>query len=93
MNLVDTRETSIEDHIQLCRSRTNKQHVKYPQPGKNFEEFKNYRLNNKLLIFACADGECSLPTIKKPDNNFLENEYCQEGEYFNDAMKKIEVAI
>ena len=89
MNLIDTRRVDIGEHVKFCRDRSGKQRVVYPEAGKNDTEcFKDYRLNNKLLIFATADGECSLLPIKKPDNDFLENEYGNQDEYFNNAVNR-----
>ena len=87
MNFVDTRVVSIDNHVKVCRNHVNgKQHVRYLEPGKNIEEFKDYRLNNKTLIFACADSESSLPRVEKPDTGFVHDSYGDYDDYFNDAI-------
>ena len=75
LNMVDVRCTEMALHVKLCRSRNEKQHIRYPLPGKNIEKFRNYRLMNKLRFYVAADSECSLLPIREPDLSFLNDDY------------------
>ena len=77
MNIIDLSHVPMSEHVARCGS--DKQYVKYPEPGKNIDKFANYRLNNKVLIWAAADGECTLLPIFRPDNyGFLRDRYTDD---------------
>ena len=75
LNLVDVRYIEMKDHVDLCRARNHKQHIRYPTEGKNIESFTNFRLMNKLQFYVSADAECTLLPIVEPDRKFLGDEY------------------
>lgn len=63
--------------------------MKYLSPGENVERFKDYRLTNKTLIFACADGECSLQSVRKPDDGFLGDRYAGKDGEFAETINRL----
>ena len=82
LTLIDVRYIEMKDHVDLCRSRNEKQHIRFPIEGQNFEKFKNFKLMNKLQFYVSADTECSVVPIKEPDSSFLTDKYPVNGRKF-----------
>ena len=78
----------MKKHVILCKSRNEKQHIRYPIEGKNIDKFTNFRLMNKLQFYVSADAECSLLPIKEPDQRFLDDEYDLEDKNISYNIKQ-----
>ena len=88
MNLINISHRSMNEHMSWCRTRSKKQHVKYPKQGANIEKFQNFKLINKLPFFVAADCESSLIPLQKPDDAFLTDTYENCSKTFNVNIKQ-----